>query len=285
MTNQALLLTDQALAEPLGIGTITDQPGEEFPVFSPLANHLKAELADVLPDGIKVVMVKDKAAAAAAMAEGRLSIFIDSPATACQVAEQAEGRLALKRWKSGVEKYRSVFFSADPQISTIEDLLGRVVAFEEPFSTSGYLLPLATLRQAGLPVERLSDPHQRPKPGHVGYAFSGDEESSLQWLISGLVSAAALSEGDAPTEEGFTVFGHSDWVPRHVVTYGPSVSSDLEEEISSVLLGLHETEDGKALLAGFENTARFSRLGEDDLATVLRLLKSPQSSKDPDPAQ
>ena len=63
--------------------------------------------------------------------------------------------LLLREWKQGVAEYHSVFFTRrDSGINGISDLPGHIMAFEDPGSTSAYLIPRFTLEQNGIALAR-----------------------------------------------------------------------------------------------------------------------------------
>ena len=79
----------------------------------------------------------------------------------------AEARLTVLR--HGLATYQSQFIvKAGSPIKKIEDLNGKKVAFVEPASTSGYLLPLKTLNEKGI------------KPKEIVIVFAG--ENDFFWL-------------------------------------------------------------------------------------------------------
>ena len=61
----------------------------------------------------------------------------------------AQAKLIVVR--HGLKSYRSEFLvRADSKIKKLEDLNGKKVAFVDPISTSGYILPFYLLKQKGI---------------------------------------------------------------------------------------------------------------------------------------
>ena len=88
----------------------------------------------------------------------------------------AEARLTVLR--HGESTYQSQFIAkADGKVKKIEDLAGKKIAFVEPSSTSGYLLPLKTLKDKGI----------EPKET----VFAGKHDNVVSMVYQGQVDAGA----------------------------------------------------------------------------------------------
>lgn len=88
----------------------------------------------------------------------------------------AEAKMTVLR--HGLATYQSQFLvKADSKIKKIEDLAGKKIAFVEPASTSGYLLPLKTLKEKGIvPKETV---------------FAGKHDNVVSMVYQGQVDAGA----------------------------------------------------------------------------------------------
>jgi phosphonate transport system substrate-binding protein len=73
--------------------------------------------------------------------------------------------------------------AANSSITSLKDLKGKRVAFVSPSSTSGYLLPLAALRQAGIEPER----------DFAEVIFGGTHAKTEALLETGAVDAIATN--------------------------------------------------------------------------------------------
>lgn len=88
----------------------------------------------------------------------------------------AEAKMTVLR--HGLATYQSQFIvKADSGIKSLQDLNGKKVAFVEPASTSGYLLPLKTLKEKGItPKETV---------------FAGKHDNVVSMVYQGQVDAGA----------------------------------------------------------------------------------------------
>ncbi len=109
------------------------------------------------------------------LGQGEVDLYLDSPFPVSWVVHETGARPLLRRLKQGEASYRSVLFARrDSGLQSIEDLRGHVIAFGEPFSTSSFLLPKASLVERGLQLERYEDPAADVPDDVIGYVFSND---------------------------------------------------------------------------------------------------------------
>lgn len=91
------------------------------------------------------------------------------------------------RGKSGRSTYRTLFLArADSKIETINDIRGKSLILSEPGSTSGDLIPRHELIKNNL------DPDIKANFSEVTY--TGNQESSVTSVLSGIGDVAAVSE-------------------------------------------------------------------------------------------
>jgi phosphate/phosphite/phosphonate ABC transporter binding protein len=240
------------------LADVTDEPIKKTERFQPLADYLADRLHDF---GIGVGVVKiapDTSTMAAMMQNAQVDIYFDSPFPAMIVSDQSGAQPILRRWKDGVGEYYSLFFAqAHLGIDKVSDLDGRLVAFEDANSTSGFMLPLAHLVQNGLtPVETV--PGAMPAADEVGYVFAGDDENIVHWVLDGRVAAGVVDEEtfrEIPDETRATlgIFSITETVPRQVVLVRPGLDPDLQRAITAILEQMHTTEEGRAVLEIFRS--------------------------------
>ena len=268
----AVLGAPMAQAETLVLGSVSDNIKKHLDRFAPLAGYLEEELADEGITSVEVLVLPNSEAMTEAMRTGDVDLFFDSPLVAARVAREAGGEPFLRRWKRGVGSYHSVIIvPSDSEMTSVEDLTGRRVAFQEPDSTSGFLLPAGMMRRLGLTLRELPTRDSRPKDNEVGYVFTNDDRNTLAWIYNGWVDAAATdSERFVALEEAvpgsFRILARSIEVPRQVIIRRGGLDDGLMAAVTDVLLDMENSADGREVLKSFNHTTRFDRFpaGVDD---------------------
>ena len=266
-----------ASARVLVLGSISLDPVGEARVFQPFVDYLADKLSSY---GIRrgEVAVADSVDRMAAMIrEKEVDLLIDSSVTALLVNELAGSKFLLRRWKNGQDAYRSVVVvRQDSRFNFLSDLAGETVAFEETFSTSGFMLPVLGMARSGLKLVPLDDLGQTSPPDAVGYVMGYDSETQMTWVERNQVAAAGLAESDfkqlsksalVPLRILYT----SPVVPYHVVVYGKHLDHGLVSRIRAILLNAHDSREGADTLDGFDQTTMFDEIPADLLRNVMTL--------------
>ena len=274
----------------LTIGSVSLNPTQEYEVVRPFADFLAANLHDVGIGRGRVEIVGSLNQIVEEFREGRVDLFIDSPFPAVFVWQHADVEPILRRWKRGSDVYRSVVFTrADNGVESVDDLAGKIIAFGEPFSTSGFLMPKAALVSAGLRLVNYEDPAASIPRDRVGYVFSNDAENTMFWVLKQKVVAGAVNAdyyealaGDRISE--LRILHTTEAVPRNVVCVRNSLDPMVVQAIEDLLLEMHLSDEGGASLEAFEETTKFERFpggAEQDLALVMTLLPHVQEDLGP----
>lgn len=265
----------------LTIGSVSLSPAQEHGVFRPLADYLAARLGSVGIGRGRVVVVDSLGAMVDELDAGRVDIYIDSPFPVGFVVRHSDTRILLQRFKGGAEEYRSVLFArSDGGVEELADLRGRMIAFGEPFSTTGYLLPKAALVSSGYKMVNFADAAAIVPDNEIGYVFSNDAENTMIWVLKGKVTAGAVNEDYFAALAGqrigeLRILYRSDVVPRNVVCARGNLDADVMRAVVSVLLEMDEDAEGRVVLDGFGKTTEFEPFpqgGEQALAGVIELL-------------
>lgn len=276
-TAVALTMAPPSWAKTLTIGTISTNPVDEIRTFQPFADYLAGELAGDGIDAVKVVIAANVNQMSTMLKNGETDLFIDSSVTALLINKLSGSEYMLRRWKKGRAHYRSVIFVRDDSdIFSLAELKGKIIAFEEPFSTSGYMLPALSVHREGLKLIAVASIDVTPPADRAGYIMVFDNETQSTWVERGRVQAAAMAEDDfndfAKTAlKPLRALHMTPFVPYHVVTHRPGLAAPLVERIKTVLRSAHETEYGRGVLADFERTTKFDDIPPELLTDVLKL--------------
>ncbi len=272
---------DAAPTGVLTIGSVSLEPAREHAKVMAFAEELVSRLHPVGIGRARVVVESSLGAIAARIGQGEVDLYLDSPFPVSWVVHETGARPLLRRLKQGEASYRSVLFARrDSGLQSIEDLRGHVIAFGEPFSTSSFLLPKASLVERGLQLERYEDPAADVPDDVIGYVFSNDSENTMMWVLKHRIVAGAVNAdyfeymaGERRSE--LIVLLESEDVPRNIVCCRRDLPAEVRDAIEVALLDLHRDEKGRQALLRFEETARFDRFPvdpEEALARVSALL-------------
>jgi phosphonate transport system substrate-binding protein len=265
----------------LTIGSVSLNPTQEYEVVRPFADFVAANLHDVGIGRGRAEIVGSLSQMVGELREGRVDLFIDSPFPAAFVWQHADVEPILRRWKWGSDVYRSVVFTrADSGVESINDLTGKIIAFGEPFSTSGFLMPKAALASVGLRLVNYEDPAASIPGDRVGYVFSNDAENTMFWVLKKKVVAGAVNADyfEALAGERISelhILHTTEAVPRNVVSVRKNLDPKVVQAIETLLLEMHLSDEGRASLERFEGTTKFDRFpggAEQDLARIMTLL-------------
>ena len=266
----------------LTVGSVSMTLGREHEVVQPFADYLAARLARFNIGRARVVVVDSLHMMIDEINTNQVDLYIDSPFPVAFVASRgADVKVLLRRWKRGSDEYRSVIFTRnDSGVESLDGLRGRMIAFGEPFSTTGFLLPKATLAAAGLELDHFQDPAATVAPGNVGYVFSNDSENTMFWVLKGKVTAGAVNEEYFGMLAGrradeLRVLYRTKTLPRNIVCARASLDPELMSAIVDVLLSMKDDDEGRSVLQAFEGTTDFDRFPQGDeqaLADVVAML-------------
>lgn len=253
-------------AEDIVIGSINENPKEEMEVFLPFALYLGQKLSSEVKYEGRVVVAGSMKQMADYLKTGRVDLYIDSPYPILNVANMSGGKFFLRRWKSGIKEYHSVIFTrVDSTVNALDDLYGKLIAFEEPWSSSSYFLPKHSLARKHLTLFPKENFRSSVGTDEIGYVFSNSDRNTMFWVMNKRVAAGAMSVEKMKKHakvniENIKIIHSTFSIPRHVVMHKPGIDPDLLEKIKIVLTEMHTSEEGRAVLKQFEDTAKFDIL-------------------------
>jgi phosphonate transport system substrate-binding protein len=258
------------------LGDISSNPVKKIKQAKPLADYLAAHLSEYGIEMGEVKIAPDMETMMDWIAAGEVDLFFDSMYPAMMMINETDAQPLLRRWKDGVDEYHTIFFvRKDSGLESLSDLLGQMIAFDEATSTSGYMLPLAYLIEEDISTVEVKAVTESVGADEVGYVFSGNDENTIQWVISGRVMAGVVDsetymEIPEDAREHMTILAETRAVPRQVALARPEIDPELLEAITNLLLELDETEEGPAILEEFKTT-QFDEFPEDFDATLEAL--------------
>ena len=250
----------------LVFGRVSQDPVKTQPRLESMSAYLAHHLARHGITDHQVIVARSNAEMVALLRSGQVVLVSETVMSAFMFADATGAELLMREWKRGVSSYRSMLFArSGSDIDEVEDLRGRVIAFEDRGSTSGFLIPMAMLRQHGLDAVEVPGPGITPPPGKVGYLFVGNEINIAAWVARGMVDAGALNNNDwadvARTPNGLkeqlTVFHQSPDVPRSVLIIRDNLDADLRQALQRTLADMENDPEAEAVLESYYGVARY----------------------------
>ena len=190
-------ISSGAGATEIVIGKVSSNPKKHHRYLKPIADYVAARMTDLGVTGAKVVMAKDHDQMVRYLRQGKVDWVTDTAFATVIYQDAKVSEPLVRKWKKGVSEYHTVFVTRrDSGIRSLDDLAGRTIAFEDPGSTSAFLVPYATLKEHGMALSEMVSPREKAPAGKVGYVFSHEEINTSIWVHKGLVDAGAYSNLD-----------------------------------------------------------------------------------------
>lgn len=267
--------------ETITLGIVSEKPKEKIELHSDFVNYLARKLSSTSEIRGSVVVVPTPLQLAKLLNEKKVDFYIESPYPTFVINKGTGGRLLLRRWKGGVSEYRSVLFTRrDSGITRLEDLLGQIIAFEDPGSTSGFFLPKVLLFRKGFKLTEKSSFEANVSPKEIGYVFAdGSEKKLLDWVLLRNVAAGGLSnidlnKLDEKRKAEVLQIAETEMFPRHFLSVRKDLDPDIVNRLKDILLAMHQDPEGQKALKKSDNTTKFDVLpgGEKMMRRKFRQL-------------
>ncbi len=162
-------------------------------------------------------------------------------------ADRGCAEAALVSVRYGSPTYNGqIIVRADSGIQSVADLKGKTFCRPDPLSTSGWIIPMLTMRAAGIDPEK--DLAEIVDAGShdavVAAVYNGDCDAGATY-----VDARSRIEEDHPdVMEVVVPIEITPPIPNDGVQFVPSMPQDLRDKIVQGLLALTQTEEGQAAL-------------------------------------
>lgn len=265
----------------LTLGIVSEKPREKIDEHLDFVNYLARKLPATTEIKGKVVVARTALELAKLIEEKKVDFYLESAYPTFLVNERTGARVLLRRWKGGVGEYRSLLFTRrDSGITRLEDLLRKIIVFEDPGSTSGYFLPKAFLVGRGFKLTEKFSFEANVSPKEIGYVFAhGSEENIANWVILKKVAAGAFSNNDfdkldEKRRSEVVILAETETLPRHLLSVRKDLDPTVVNQLKAILLSMHLDEEGQKALRKADKTSKFDLLpgGEEQMYQKIREL-------------
>ncbi len=267
----------QATTITLGIVAETNQQEIEAH-FQDFVRYVARKLSAASKMEGKIVITPTQSRLANLLNERKADFYMESSHPTYMINDvYGAGKLLLRRWKGGMADYHaSIFTAKNSPTKRLEDLRGKIIAFEDPESTSGYFLPKLLLTRKGFKVSQtqLGADVSRDQ---VGYVFAGSQDKLVDLVLTKKAAAGAFSNDDyAALEESkksaITILAETASLPRHLVSVRKTLPPVLTKGLEKTLLAMHQNPEGRSILQNADGTTKFDALPGGELAVRQKLL-------------
>ena len=283
------------------IGTVDVDAVKQIMKFQPTADYIAAKISNettqykgevIIPSTVND-MIK-------LLKEQRIDLYFESPFTIALVGKESGAVPFLLRWKEGVAQYHSIFIvKNNSSIKTLNDFVGKTIAFEAPESTSGYLLPKAYLVQKGFKLigESTESYLAQREPAIISegvninsssidlpggnsssndsnntirYIFAREDQNIPLWIVEGKADIGVISNVDLEQEtyesikSQLKIVDKTIDVPRHVVSHRSELEPALVQKIKNILLNMDKDPEGIKILRDFDNSIKYEEIKNKD---------------------
>jgi phosphonate transport system substrate-binding protein len=270
------------------IGTVDVDAAKQIINLQPTADYIASEITNETTEYKGEVIIPSTVnGMAKLLKEQRVDLYFESPFTIALVDKESGAVPFLLLWKEGVAQYHSIFIvKNNSSIKTLNDFVGKTIAFEAPESTSGYLLPKAYLVQKGFKLvgESTKNSSNDDNNNTIRYVFAREDQNIPLWIVEGKADIGAISNVDFEQEvyesikSQLKIIDRTIDVPRHVVSHRSEMEPALVQKIKDVLLNMDKDPEGIEILRNLDNSTRYEEINNKDqlfgpINNMLRLLE------------
>jgi phosphonate transport system substrate-binding protein len=273
-------------AKTISLGFVSKRSQAEVePQFRDFVNYVVRKLsAPGAPIEGKFVVAPSPLQLTKLIEEKKVDFYSDSPYPTYVINKQGSARLLLRRWRGGMADYRSIIFAKkDGGPARLEDLRGKMIAFEDPGSTSGYFLPKVFLLTKGFKLAEKPSADAKVAPKEIGYTFTYSTDKIVELVLAGKVAAGAFSNDDhgrldESRKTALATLAETESFPRNLVSVRKDLDAKTTDRLKEILLAMDRDAEGKQILEKFDHTAKFDPLpgGEDAMRRKLMELFRPR---------
>ena len=267
-------------AKTITLGIAADfNPKEVEERFQGFVRYVASKLSSPSKIEGRIVVAPTQSRLANLLTERKADFYMESSYPTYLInSVYGAGKLLLRRWKGGMADYHALIFTKrNGATKRLEDLRGKIIAFEDPESTSGYFLPNRFLTGSGFKLLRKTEIEAKVSRGDVGYIFAKSQDKLVDLVLTEQVAAGAFSNDDYAAlddskKSAITILAETASLPRHLVSVRRDLAQALANRLAKILTSMHQDPEGRLVLQRTDGTTKFDALPGGELAMRQRLL-------------
>lgn len=265
--------------------TIAYAPNESTTDSTDARSTLAKDLGKVINMEVKEIQASDYTAIIEALRTGKADMAYMGALAVAMGAERAGVTPIVMKAPNGDKAqavYHSVFVTQkdNSEINSIKDFKGKTIAFVDPDSTSGNLVPTSEIMKAFPDLHLTNEKIHTNGEFFEAVGFSGKHQAGLQAVIKGDVDIVPISDqimasefknGNAD-ENAVKVVHSSAAIPAEAMVVSKTVNEDLKKTLTKFLVEYNNKDYFDKVIKKAD--ARFVECSMEDYQPIVELNKN-----------
>ena len=265
--------------------TIAYAPNESTTDSTDARSTLAKDLGKVINMEVKEIQASDYTAIIEALRTGKADMAYMGALAVAMGAERAGVTPIVMKAPNGDKAqavYHSVFVTQkdNNEINSINDFKGKTIAFVDPDSTSGNLVPTSEIMKAFPDLHLTNEKIHTNGEFFEAVSFSGKHQAGLQAVIKGDVDIVPISDqimasefknGNAD-ENAVKVVHSSAAIPAEAMVVSKTVNEDLKKTLTKFLVEYNNKDYFDKVIKKAD--ARFVECSMEDYQPIVELNKN-----------
>lgn len=265
--------------------TIAYAPNESTTDSTDARSTLAKDLGKVINMEVKEIQASDYTAIIEALRTGKADMAYMGALAVAMGAERAGVTPIVMKAPNGDKAqavYHSVFVTQkdNSEINSIKDFKGKTIAFVDPDSTSGNLVPTSEIMKAFPDLHLTNEKIHTNGEFFEAVSFSGKHQAGLQAVIKGDVDIVPISDqimasefknGNAD-ENAVKVVHSSAAIPAEAMVVSKTVNEDLKKTLTKFLVEYNNKDYFDKVIKKAD--ARFVECSMEDYQPIAELNKN-----------
>ena len=265
--------------------TIAYAPNESTTDSTDARSTLAKDLGKVINMEVKEIQASDYTAIIEALRTGKADMAYMGALAVAMGAERAGVTPIVMKAPNGDKAqavYHSVFVTQkdNNEINSIKDFKGKTIAFVDPDSTSGNLVPTSEIMKAFPDLHLTNEKIHTNGEFFEAVSFSGKHQAGLQAVIKGDVDIVPISDqimasefknGNAD-ENAVKVVHSSAAIPAEAMVVSKTVNEDLKKTLTKFLVEYNNKDYFDTVIKKAD--ARFVECSMEDYQPIVELNKN-----------
>lgn len=265
--------------------TIAYAPNESTTDSTDARSTLAKDLGKVINMEVKEIQASDYTAIIEALRTGKADMAYMGALAVAMGAERA-GVTPIVMKAPNADKAQAVYHSVfvtqknNSEINSIKDFKGKTIAFVDPDSTSGNLVPTSEIMKAFPDLHLTNEKIHTNGEFFEAVSFSGKHQAGLQAVIKGDVDIVPISDqimasefknGNAD-ENAVKVVHSSAAIPAEAMVVSKTVNEDLKKTLTKFLVEYNNKDYFDKVIKKAD--ARFVECSMEDYQPIVELNKN-----------